>query len=75
MFKTGVHYLQCDMESPEELMNQIEWVFKYPKLAIQIGNNAKKLFLETATPERIYKWIGHCLDCKWTSFRPGLFNI
>ena len=45
-----------------DLIQKIEWVKENQEHAIQIGKTARKLFLETSTPEKQIEWIKICLD-------------
>jgi hypothetical protein len=52
----GVHYLECK-EDYSDLIDKIEWVKNNPSDAIIIGDNAKKLFKNTSTPNKQIEWI------------------
>ena len=52
----GVHYIHCN-DDYSDLPEKIEWCKQNREKCIEIGRNAKKLFLETSTPEKIVEWI------------------
>ena len=56
----GTHYVECKPDY-SDLIEKIEWVRKNPELAIQIGQNAKKLFNETSLPVKQVEWIKNCI--------------
>lgn len=56
MFENKIHYIQCETDY-SDLIQKIEWVKLNKEEAIQIGNNAKELFKECCTPEKIWEWI------------------
>ena len=57
----GIHYVECKPDY-SDLIQKIEWVKENQEHAIQIGKTARKLFLETSTPEKQIEWIKICLD-------------
>ena len=51
-----VHYIRCK-DDYSDLLEKIEWCKQNREKCIEIGRNAKKLFLETSTPEKIVEWV------------------
>jgi hypothetical protein len=56
-----IHYIMCD-DRYRELSKKIEWIKCNRDKAIEIGNNAKKLFEATSTPEKVIEWMNQCLE-------------
>jgi len=52
----NVHYIQCKSDY-SDLIDKIEWCKSHRDNCVKIGNNAKKLFYETSTPEMLLKWL------------------
>jgi len=52
----GVHYISC-LPDYSDLIEKIEWCKSNRNLCVEIGNNAKKLFDETSTPQKLLEWI------------------
>ena len=61
MLIPGVHYVECKPDY-SDLIEKVNWVRKNKAEAIQIGNAARKLFLETSTPEKQVEWIRKCIN-------------
>jgi len=57
----GVHYVECKADY-SDLINKVNWVRENKSKAIEIGNNAKKLFEETSTPDKQLAWILQCVN-------------
>lgn len=55
------HYIKCE-DNYRDLFQKIEWVKNNPKLAIEIGKNAKELFERTCLPAKQVEWIKKCLN-------------
>lgn len=57
---SNIHYIQCsnDYSDSVDLIRSYQAV---PNFCNELGQNAKKLFEETCTPEAIGKWIGEHL--------------
>jgi len=56
----NIHYIQC-RDDYTDINDKIEWCKNNRKKCIKIGRNAQKLFLQTSTPEKLWKWIDQCL--------------
>lgn len=52
----GTHYVQCNPDY-SDLIDKIEWIRENKEKAIEIGNNAKRLFERSCLPDRLWKWI------------------
>jgi hypothetical protein len=52
----GIHYIQCK-DDYSDLISKIEWCKKNRGACMQIGNNAKNLFLKTSTPSAVGSYI------------------
>jgi len=50
------HYIQCK-EDYTDLVEKINWCKKNVDKCIEIGQNAKRLFEETSTPDKLIQWI------------------
>jgi len=59
--ESGVHYIHCD-DNYENLLGKIEWCKANRQECIRIGENAKKLFSDTSTPEKVWEWIRRCIN-------------
>jgi len=59
--KPNIHYLAC-AEDYSDVYKIIDWAYENKESLVKIGQNAKKLFLETSTPEKIWAWIDQCLE-------------
>ena len=57
----GVHYLECAPDY-SDLLSIIDWCRINRNKCTQIGNNAKKLFIESCTPVNIWKWVEQCMN-------------
>ena len=57
----NIHYLAC-AEDYSDLYKVIDWAYENRENLVKIGQNAKKLFLETSTPEKVWAWIDQCLE-------------
>lgn len=57
----GVHYVECKPDY-SDLISKIEWVRQNPISAIEIGQNAKRLFEETSLPECQVEWLSNVLS-------------
>lgn len=55
------HYIQC-YDNYSDLEAWLDWCKENREACIEIGINAKKLFLETCHPNAIKKWIKECLQ-------------
>lgn len=53
---SNVYYVECK-EDYSDLIEKIEWCRKNKEFCIEIGNNAKKLFNKTCTPQVLWQWI------------------
>jgi len=54
--EVGVHYLRCN-DKYTDLVETINWCKKNRNKCVEIGQNAKKLFEDTSTPEKLCEWI------------------
>ena len=61
MLIPGVHYVECKPDY-SDLVEKVNWVRENKDKAIKIGLNAKKLFLETSTPQKQVEWIRKCIN-------------
>jgi len=61
MLIPGVHYVECKPDY-SDLIEKVNWVNENKDNAVQIGNAAKKLFLETSTPLKQVEWIKQCVN-------------
>lgn len=52
----GIHYIQCK-SNYSDLIEKIDWCKNHRKECIEIGKNAQKLFDQSCTPKRLWKWI------------------
>lgn len=52
----NVNYIQC-AEDYSDLIEKIEWCKSNKEKCIEIGQNAKKMFDECCTPQRLWQWI------------------
>ena len=52
----NVHYLEC-FNDYSNLVDVIEFASRHRDICIDIGYNAKKLFQNTCTPEKLGEWI------------------
>jgi len=50
------HYIACDRDY-SDLIEKIEWCKHNRKFCVEIGQNAKRLFNETSTPDKLWDWI------------------
>jgi hypothetical protein len=57
----NVHYIECKADY-SDLIEKVNWVIDNKDKAIQIGLNAKALFLETSTPAKQLAWILQCIN-------------
>jgi hypothetical protein len=57
----GEHYLECQ-NNYDNLIPLIEWCKDHRKECEAIGQNAKRLWQETSTPESILRWLEQSLD-------------
>ena len=56
----GVHYVQC-ADDYSDLEDQIEWCRNNRDACVEIGRNAKKLFMERFTPEPLWHYVRETL--------------
>jgi len=56
MFVPGIHYIECK-DDYSDVVELIKFYECFKETCIEIGNNAKALFIETSTPESIGQWI------------------
>jgi len=61
----GIHYIECKADY-SDLVEKVNWVIGHNAEAIEIGKNAKKLFLETSTPEKQVRWINDCVNKRFS---------
>lgn len=61
MLVPGVHYVECKSDY-SDLIEKVNWVRSNKDKAVQIGKAAKKLFLETSTPQKQVEWIKQCVN-------------
>ena len=61
MLVPGVHYVECKPDY-SDLIEKVNWVRSNRDTAIKIGKAAKKLFLETSTPQKQVEWIKQCVN-------------
>ena len=61
MLVPGVHYVECKPDY-SDLIEKVNWVKSNKDKAVQIGKAAKKLFLETSTPQKQVEWIKQCVN-------------
>jgi len=61
MLIPGVHYVECKPDY-SDLIEKVNWVKSNKDKAVQIGKAAKKLFLETSTPQKQVEWIKQCVN-------------
>jgi hypothetical protein len=61
MLIPGTHYVECKPDY-SDLIDKVNWVRANTSNAIEIGKNAKKLFLETSTPAKQVEWIKQCVN-------------
>jgi len=52
----GTHYVECKPDY-SNLIKKIEWCKEHRKICREIGNNAQKLFDQSCSPKRLWKWI------------------
>lgn len=57
---SGYHYIECKADY-SDLVNKIEWCKTHRKECVQIGKNAKNLFMAFCRPQIITRWIELCL--------------
>ena len=57
----GVHYVECKADY-SDLLKKVNWVRSNKDKAVMIGKMAKKLFLETSTPDKQIAWINQCTN-------------
>jgi hypothetical protein len=55
------HYLMCKPDY-SDLIEKIEWCKQNKQKCVQIGYNAKRLFLSCCTPQKLWQWILHNID-------------
>ncbi|HDZ37028.1 MAG TPA: glycosyltransferase family 1 protein [Marinobacter sp.] len=58
--QAGIHYLTCRPDY-SDLIEVIEYCRENRDRCRMIGQQAKKLFLSTSTPDNIWKWINQCI--------------
>jgi len=59
--KSGVHYLSC-MPDYSDLVDVIEHCRNNRGACRAIGNWAKELFLDVATPDKVWAWMKECIE-------------
>lgn len=57
--KSGVHYVECKSDY-SDLVDRIEECRADRKKCVEIGQNAKILFRNTSTPEKLWEWMLKC---------------
>jgi hypothetical protein len=57
----NIHYLACRPDYLD-LKDRIEWCRENRERCVIIGQNAKILFHETSTPEKVWAWINNCIE-------------
>ncbi len=57
----GVHYIECK-DDYSDIVEKVNWVKNHKEQAIDVGNNAKQLFLNTSTPLKQIEWIRQCVN-------------
>ena len=57
----NVHYIECKPDY-SDLIEKIEWCKLNAEKCIEIGNNARNVFLQTSTPEKQIEWIKKCIN-------------
>ena len=57
----GFHYLECKADY-SDLIEKIEWCKKNRQRCIEIGQNAKHLFMAFCLPRQIVKWMERCIN-------------
>ena len=53
---SDVHYVICK-DDYSDLLEKIEWCRENRSSCVEIGRNAKRLFEETSTPDKLVEWI------------------
>jgi len=59
--KDGVHYIVCK-DDYSDLIQKIEWCKNNRQKCVEIGKNAKKMFLENCTPDAVVSYMKKCLN-------------
>lgn len=59
--KPDIHYIECKTDY-SNLIEKIEECRKDRNRCIELGRQAKNLFLKTSIPERIWSWINECVE-------------
>jgi len=54
--ESGIHYVECASDY-SNLIEKIEWCKQNRTECIEIGQNAKRLFLEICIPSAIWRWM------------------
>lgn len=54
--ESGIHYVECASDY-SNLIEKIEWCKQHRTECIEIGQNAKRLFLEICIPSAIWRWM------------------
>jgi len=52
----GIHYIEC-LSDYSDLIKRTEWCKSNRNTCVEIGRNAKKLFEETCTPNKLWDWV------------------
>lgn len=56
------HYIPFDIDDETDLYDKIRWVKENPTKSRMIGENAKRLVMQTSTPSKQIGWIKQCLQ-------------
>ncbi len=59
--EAGVHYLSC-MSDCSDLVDIIEYCKNNRDTCRAIGKRAKELFLDVATPDKVWGWMKECIE-------------
>jgi hypothetical protein len=54
------HYIKCK-DDYSDLLEKVEWARNNRDTCVKIGNNAKQLFQNHCTPEKLVKWMIKCI--------------
>jgi len=58
---SGVHYLECKNDF-SNLFALIDWCKDNRDKCVEIGQNAKQLFMETCHPIKAWEWVQECIS-------------
>ena len=56
----GVHYVECAPDYAD-LVEVLHWCKAHQKECVDIGQNAKELFIRCCTPKKLVEWIEQCV--------------